>query len=400
MVARTVEGLLPERQHDALVYQARSENVVFLDARTAALNAVQPGELNGKRSLPKGANTGVDSQKTLPLSIFQDRTTPYPVSGTQEDIGIEESPLISEKIWESVYSRRELDHQPLLSRDEEIALGTLIEQGAAARVTLAARRFKTDAERIILEHEVGEGSEARRIFIEANKGLAVSCALRKVGRAEFADLKQGGYLGLINAIDGYDWRKGKFSTYAMDIIMQEIGDTVRLSSTEFTLKEDMWRDICRLRDAQIALWAQLEREPTLGEVGAQLSLTERMLENRKPILQSVFVSLQEPIRTEAEEICLQDTVLDTSLRLVDDEAINNSIAGKIESDFIETLSPEHRQVVPLVFEGKQPGLQKRLAEEYGVSHTTIQNRRASVVRMLITYLSELNWLDGPQAAFS
>ncbi|HWI04913.1 MAG TPA: sigma factor, partial [Acidimicrobiales bacterium] len=101
----------------------------------------------------------------------------------------------------------EIGHQSLLDRDDEVRLAQAIERGAGAERLLAAGGRRTRAERQALARQVAEAERARRRFVEANLRLVVSVAKRyRRPGVELLDLIQAGNIGLLRAVEGFDWR--------------------------------------------------------------------------------------------------------------------------------------------------------------------------------------------------
>jgi RNA polymerase primary sigma factor len=160
----------------------------------------------------------------------------------------------------------------LLDSGQVAELARWIEAGvlAAARIDLGSG----DPELVEL---AAVGEQARQRLIEGNLRLVVSIARRYVGKGvPLLDLVQEGNLGLIRAVEGFDHTRGhRFSTYAIWWIRQAVGRAVADKARLVRMPEQAWRDATRLTTVQHDLTQQLGREPTLDELGAAASLSDR-----------------------------------------------------------------------------------------------------------------------------
>jgi RNA polymerase primary sigma factor len=169
----------------------------------------------------------------------------------------------------------EIGRQPLLDRAEEVRLAQAIERGSQAEQELAAGGRRTRALRLELAHQVAEGISARRRFVEANLRLVVSVAKRyRRPGVDLLDLIQAGNVGLLRAVQGFDWRMGnKFSTYATwwirQAVVSEMGDSDRTIRLPVHLRAEVF-GLARIRDR---LRVELGHEPELEELAAEADVT-------------------------------------------------------------------------------------------------------------------------------
>jgi RNA polymerase sigma factor (sigma-70 family) len=165
----------------------------------------------------------------------------------------------------------------LLTKADEVCLGQVIEAGRAASEELAGRGHGLAPRRTReLFEAVGAGDRARAQFINANLRLVVSVARKYQWSAlPLLDLVQEGNLGLMHAVDKFEWRKGfKFSTYATWWIRQSIGRAIENTARTVRIPAHVSDEIRRARSVQAALESRHGRPPTLTELADALGITE------------------------------------------------------------------------------------------------------------------------------
>ncbi len=163
----------------------------------------------------------------------------------------------------------EVSTHVLLSAEDEVALARAIEDGRRAEIRLETSGDElTVRERIRLEDLVDAGYEARMAFIRANLRLVISIAKRYTGRGlDLLDLIQEGNLGLIRAVEKFDWRKGfKFSTYATWWIRQAITRGLGNSARTIRLPVHMVDVVRTVQETNQLLTDELHRPPTVEEI--------------------------------------------------------------------------------------------------------------------------------------
>jgi RNA polymerase primary sigma factor len=176
---------------------------------------------------------------------------------------------------------------PALSAEQEIELAKRIEAGRHAEEVLAegGRALSSDA-RIDMDRIAEDGTRAKNHLLEANLRLVVSLAKRYTGRGTlFLDLIQEGNLGLIRAVENFDYRKGyKFSTYATWWIRQAITRAMADQARTIRVPVHMVEVINRIARAQRQMLQDLGREPTPDELAVELDMTpENVIEVQKYI---------------------------------------------------------------------------------------------------------------------
>jgi RNA polymerase sigma factor (sigma-70 family) len=168
---------------------------------------------------------------------------------------------------------------PLLTKAEEMRLGRVIQEGQAAKEELAGSDTLSARQRRELRKQVSAAEQASTQFINANLRLVVSVARKyQWSGLPLGDLIQEGNLGLIHAVEKFDWRKGfKFSTYATWWIRQAIGRAIENTAHTVRVPAHVGDEIRRARRLQSELEATNGRPPTLLEVAQAMGTTEAEL---------------------------------------------------------------------------------------------------------------------------
>jgi len=268
---------------------------------------------------------------------------------------------------------KEIGRVPLLSMEDERRLAQAIEAGEHE---LASGREPDP--RI-----VWQGEEAKRKLTEANLRLVVSIAKKYVGRGMlFLDLIQEGNLGLIRAVEKFDYRKGyKFSTYATWWIRQAITRALADQARTIRIPVHMVETINRLIKVSRQLLQEKGREPTVDEIAAEMGLTTEKVREVMKISQEP-ISLETPIGEE-EDSHLGDFI-------PDDEAVAPAEAASVMllkekmQDVLKNLTDRERKVLVLRF-GLEDGHQRTLEEvgqEFGVTRERIRQIEAKALRKL------------------
>jgi len=272
---------------------------------------------------------------------------------------------------------KEIGKVPLLTAAQEIDLAMKIEAGleAADRIEQAAELGATldRAEKRRLTRIEQVGLDAKQQLVEANLRLVVSIAKRYVGRGMlFLDLIQEGNLGLIRAVEKFDYTKGfKFSTYATWWIRQAITRAIADQARTIRIPVHMVETINKLIRIQRQLLQELGREPTPDEIGEKMEMTAERVREILKISQEP-VSLETPIGEE-EDSQLGDFIEDGEA-VVPPDAASFSMLQEQLSKVLDGLSERERKVIELRF-GLVDGHPRTLEEvgrEFGVTRERIR----------------------------
>ena len=268
---------------------------------------------------------------------------------------------------------KEIGRVPLLTMEEEKQLAMAIEAGE-----LEALKNGTANGRILIE-----GDEAKRRLTEANLRLVVSIAKKYVGRGMlFLDLIQEGNLGLIRAVEKFDYRKGyKFSTYATWWIRQAITRALADQARTIRIPVHMVETINRLIKISRQLLQELGRDPTVEEIAHEMGLTPEKVREVIKISQEP-ISLETPIGEE-EDSHLGDFIEDQEA-VAPAEAASVMLLKEKMQDVLQNLTERERKVLVLRF-GLEDGHQRTLEEvgqEFGVTRERIRQIEAKALRKL------------------
>lgn len=251
---------------------------------------------------------------------------------------------------------KEIGRIPLLSSEEEIELAKRMEEG---------------------------DEEAKKKLSEANLRLTVSIAKRYSGRGmQFLDLIQEGNLGLIKAVEKFDYRKGyKFSTYATWWIRQSITRAIADQARTIRIPVHMVETMNRVNRTSRRLLQEYGREPTPEEIAEAMNLpVERVLEISK--ISQEPVSLETPIGEE-EDSHLGDFIQDEHIPVPADEAAHTLLREQLEK-VMDTLSEREQKVLALRFglEDGKPHTLEEVEREFQVTRERIRQIEAKALRKL------------------
>ncbi len=282
---------------------------------------------------------------------------------------------------------KEIGKVPLLTASEEIDLAMKIEAGVAATEELERAEdegIELDRrERRRLGRIEQVGLDAKQQLIEANLRLVVSIAKRYVGRGMlFLDLIQEGNLGLIRAVEKFDYTKGfKFSTYATWWIRQAITRAIADQARTIRIPVHMVETINKLVRIQRQLLQELGREPTPEEIGEEMGLpAERVREIQK--ISQEPVSLETPIGEE-EDSQLGDFIEDDAAVVPPDAASFSMLQEQLQK-VLDGLAERERKVISLRFglEDGHPRTLEEVGREFGVTRERIRQIESKTLAKL------------------
>ena len=294
---------------------------------------------------------------------------------------------------------REIGRVPLLTAEDEVELAKAIEAGLFAEEKLGGGFPMLGAVYGDLELLVGEGVKAKQRLIEANLRLVVSIAKRYIGRGlVFLDLIQEGNLGLIRAVEKFDYTRGyKFSTYATWWIRQAITRAIADQARTIRVPVHMVETINKLSRVQRQLHQELGREATADEIAAEMGLEPERVAEIQRIAQEP-VSLQSPIGEEESD--LGDFIEDADAVVPIEAAAFIMLQDQLER-VLDELAEREQRIIQLRF-GLTDGHPRTLEEvgrEFGVTRERIRQiesktlaklRHPSRAQMLREYL-DLCW---------
>ncbi|PZR58909.1 MAG: RNA polymerase sigma factor RpoD [Candidatus Meridianibacter frigidus] len=268
---------------------------------------------------------------------------------------------------------KEIGRVPLLSMQDEKDLAMKIEAGEAE----ALKNGSANSSIVVM------GEEAKRQLTEANLRLVVSIAKKYVGRGMlFLDLIQEGNLGLIRAVEKFDYRKGyKFSTYATWWIRQAITRALADQARTIRIPVHMVETINRLIKISRQLLQELGRDPSVEEIASEMGLTPEKVREVIKISQEP-ISLETPIGEE-EDSHLGDFIEDQEA-VAPAEAASVMLLKEKMADVLQNLTDRERKVLVLRF-GLEDGHQRTLEEvgqEFGVTRERIRQIEAKALRKL------------------
>lgn len=282
---------------------------------------------------------------------------------------------------------KEIGKVDLLTAAEEVHLAMKIEAGTDAAEKLEAHeRGELELSRVQLRRLTRieqVGLEAKQALISANLRLVVSIAKRYVGRGMlFLDLIQEGNLGLIRAVEKFDYTKGfKFSTYATWWIRQAITRAIADQARTIRIPVHMVETINKLVRVQRQLLQDLGRDPTPEEIGEEMGMSAERVREIQKISQEP-VSLETPIGEE-EDSQLGDFIEDAQA-VAPPEAASDSMLREQLDQVLDGLADRERKVIKLRFglEDGHPRTLEEVGREFGVTRERIRQIESKTLAKL------------------
>jgi RNA polymerase primary sigma factor len=284
---------------------------------------------------------------------------------------------------------KEIGRVPLLTGDQEVQLARRIEAGKEAEEQLAdlAAAHQIEhldiVERKMLERRARDGQHAKSELTEANLRLVVSIAKRYVGRGMLLlDLIQEGNLGLMRAVEKFDYTKGfKFSTYATWWIRQAITRAIADQARTIRIPVHMVESINKVHRVQRLMLQQLEREPTIEELAEQVDMSPARVREILRISQDPL-SLDSPVGEE-DDSNLGDFIEDHQADVPADVAARRML-GQAVLEALDQLNDREKKVVKLRFglEDGQPRTLEEVGREFGVTRERIRQIESKTLAKL------------------
>jgi RNA polymerase primary sigma factor len=279
---------------------------------------------------------------------------------------------------------REIGQYPLLTDKQEVELAQAIEGGERAKKRLekeAARMSARSLDR--MEVDLSGGRAARRRFIQSNLRLVVSIARRYQGMGlPLLDLIQEGNLGLMRAVEKFDWRKGfKFSTYATWWIRQAITRAIADTARTIRIPVHMVEAVQKVRKIQEELLDKLGREPLIEEIAKEAGFPPDKVQEIFRIMPEP-VSLETPVG-EDEETELLHFIEDATAEAPAETALASMLQEDLRS-VLDTLSERERRVLELRFglaDGR-PRTLEEIGKEFNLTRERIRQIEAKALAKL------------------
>ena len=221
----------------------------------------------------------------------------------------------------------------LLTAEQEVELAQMIEAGENALARLEKSDFDSKKAELELRRLERKGREAKDAFLTANLRLVVANARRYANTSgiDFLDLIQEGNLGLIRAVEKFDWRKGfKFSTYATWWIRQAITRAIADKSRTVRIPVHLHDTLAAVRSAQSSLKAELGRDPKPEEIAEEAGVTVDRVELALGVADTV--SLEQPIGEDGAQLgdFIQDEEAADPVTITEETDVANSLRTSIE----------------------------------------------------------------------
>ena len=272
----------------------------------------------------------------------------------------------------------------LLTKDDEVRLAQAIEVGAAARADLEiGGRDLTAARKRELKRQIRSGDEATDAFVESNLRLVVSIAKKyQASGLPLLDLIQEGNLGLMHAVEKFDWRKGfKFSTYATWWIRQAITRGIANTGRTIRLPVHAGDTLARLQKARSRLELRFGRPPTQRELSIEVELPEdKVTEALRFALEPL--SLSEPLREDGDAE-LGDVVRDGSAESPFEVAATALLPEEI-TRLLSPLDEREREILRLRFglDRGEPRTLEEVGEHFNLTRERIRQIEARAMSKL------------------
>jgi RNA polymerase primary sigma factor len=369
---------------ERLVALGRSQGYVTYDD---VMEAVPEAELNIEQledALATLIEMGIeisDAELEEPVTEQKERRDTATVESTVTASDIDLSAIdIDDSI--SLYLK-EIGRIPLLTAEQEVSLAKRMEAGRNSKRRLSNDRNLSYEDREELSAIVRDGKSAQEHLIKANSRLVVSVAKKYVGRGvPFLDLIQEGNIGLIRAVNKFDYRRGyKFSTYATWWIRQAVTRAIADQGRTIRVPVHMYEQINRLARVSRQLVQELGRDPTVDEIAGELGVSPKKVERTIKVSQRPL-SLEMPVGEEDDSF-LGDFIEDSDAPSPTDQASQQLLRDQIDDIFV-SLTPREVRILQLRF-GLVDGYSYTLEEvgkKFGVTRERIRQIEAQALGRL------------------
>ncbi len=289
----------------------------------------------------------------------------------------------------------EIGKVPLLTKQDEVSLAQAIEAGKAAQSRLEVEEGLTKVDRQECQELISEGLRAHRKFVESNLLLVVSIAKKYNSKGlPPLDLIQEGNLGLIRAVDKFDWQKGfKFSTYATWWIRQFIRRGIAESARTIRMPVHALESLGTIAMATNDLAVEMGRKPTISEIALRVGLKEQKVEELMALPDDT-ISLNKYI-FEGEGLEMSEIIEDP----VSSEAFDNKLGeyamGKMTDFLMTILDDKERRILELRYGIDGGGVRtlEQVGEEFHVTRERIRQIQAKAEDKLRHPSNALNVRD-------
>ena len=278
---------------------------------------------------------------------------------------------------------QDISVHPLLTREDETRLGELVADGKTAAAELSLLDNPSTSKVAKLRHRIRAGDDATTEFVQANLRLVVSLARRyRSSGLPMLDLIQEGNLGLLRAVEKFDYRRGfKFSTYASWWIRQAMTRSIANSGRTIRLPVHTGDQVMRMRRATSEFERVHGRQPSSAELAAKVELPLRQVEDLLPHLSSPR-SFSESLGGDGD-MELGDTVEDVSVPAPDEQVLAGLLPEAVRV-MLESLGDREREVLLLRYglDRGSPRTLEELAQRFNVTRERIRQIESKALAKL------------------
>jgi len=289
----------------------------------------------------------------------------------------------------------DIGQYPLLTKDDEVRLAKAIEAGNASRHSLEqGGKDLSAARRRELRKGAIEGEDAQRTFVQSNLRLVVSIAKKyQASGLPLLDLIQEGNLGLMHAVEKFDWRKGfKFSTYATWWIRQAVSRALADKARTIRMPVHIVEKLTKITGTEHRLRAESGRQPSSDEIAFELDMTAEEVESIRGMAQ-MPISLETPVGDEGGMEFGQ--FIEDEHTASPDNAVGEMLRLETLARCLETLVYRERRVLELRFglNGEQPHTLEEVGLVFEVTRERIRQIEMTVLKKLRSLIESQSLRD-------